>query len=135
MDMVIGMRDGMAVDPVLGIVTAKVPFGITVADRRRHMYVLGKSGSGKSTLLRNLIVQDIAEGRGLMLLDPHGDLAEELLDYIPPRRVEDVIYVAPADLSHPVGFNLPERVLPDDRPLVAANVVATFEHLWRDSWG
>jgi hypothetical protein len=58
-----------------------------------------------------------------------------LLDYIPPRRVEDVIYVAPADLSHPVGFNLLERVPPDDRPLVAANIVATFKHLWRESWG
>jgi hypothetical protein len=56
-------------------------------------------------LLRNLVVQDIAAGRGLMLLDPHGDLAEELLDYIPPRRIEDVIYVAPADLSHPIGVN------------------------------
>ena len=111
------------------------PFGLSVADRRRHVYVIGKTGSGKSTLLRNLIVQDIEAGRGLLLLDPHGDLAEELLDYIPPRRVEDVIYIAPADLSHPVGFNLLECVPPDDRPLVAANVVATFKHLWRESWG
>ena len=86
-------------------------------------------------MLRNLIVQDIEAGRGLMLLDPHGDLAEELLDYIPPRRTADVIYVAPADLSHPVGFNLLEQVPPDDRPLVAASIVATFKHLWRDSWG
>ena len=111
------------------------PFGLSVEDRRRHLYVIGKTGSGKSTLLRNLIVQDIEAGRGLLLLDPHGDLAEELLDYVPPRRGADVIYVAPADLSHPVGFNLLERVEPDDRPLVAANVVATFKHLWRDRWG
>jgi type IV secretory pathway TraG/TraD family ATPase VirD4 len=135
MDVVIGMRSGMAVDPVDGIVSAKVPFGITVADRRRHVYVIGKTGSGKSTLLRNMAAQDIAAGRGLMLLDPHGDLADELLDYVPGWRIEDVIYLDPADLAHPIGFNLLERVAPDDRPLVAASVVATFKHLWRDSWG
>ena len=135
MDVVIGMRDGMRVDDATGLTTAKVPFGLSVADRRRHMYVIGKTGSGKSTLLRNLVVQDIEAGRGLMLLDPHGDLAEELLDYIPSWRTEDVIYVAPADLAHPVGFNLLEQVPPDDRPLVAASIVATFKHLWRQSWG
>lgn len=135
MDLVIGMRDGLIVDESIGLSVAKVPFGLSVADRRRHVYVIGKTGSGKSTLLRNLIVQDIEAGRGLMLLDPHGDLAEELLDYIPPWRTEDVIYVAPAELSHPVGFNLLEQVPSDDRPLVAASVVATFKHLWRDSWG
>lgn len=111
------------------------PFGLSIDDRRRHCYVIGKSGSGKSTLLRNLIVQDIEAGRGLMLLDPHGDLAQELLDYIPARRVDEVIYVAPADLSHPVGFNLLERVPQDDRPLVAANIVSTFKHIWGESWG
>src|SRR5712691_7996855 len=130
MDIVIGERE------VLTQVSAEwQPFGLSLDDRRRHLFVIGKTGSGKSTLLRNLIVQDIAAGRGLMLLDPHGDLAEELLDYIPPWRIEDLIYVAPADLTHPIGFNLLERVPPDDRPLVAASVVATFKHLWRESWG
>ncbi len=130
MDVVIGERE------IRTQVSAEwLPFGLSLDDRRRHLFLIGKTWVGKSTLLRNLIVQDIAAGRGLMLLDPHGDLAEELLDYIPPRRVEDVIYVAPAELSHPVGFNLLERVPPDDRPLVAANVVATFKHLWRESWG
>jgi hypothetical protein len=130
MDVVIGERE------IRTQVSAEwQPFGITLDERRRHLFVIGKTGSGKSTLLRNLIVQEIAAGRGMMLLDPHGDLAEELLDYIPPRRIEDVIYVAPAELSHPVAFNLLERVPPDERPLVAANVVATFKHLWRESWG
>ncbi|MGE5271710.1 MAG: helicase HerA domain-containing protein [Thiohalocapsa sp.] len=132
---VIGVRDGVAHDPVFGPVSTKMPFGITVDDRRRHLYVLGKSGSGKSTLLRNMAAQDIAAGRGLMLLDPHGDLADELLDYIPPWRMADVVYLDPADLAHPIGFNLLERVAPDDRPLVADSVIATFKHLWRDSWG
>ena len=135
MDIVIGMRDGVAADEAGGFTTTRVPFGISVADRRRHLYLLGKTGSGKSTLLRTLIVQDIEAGRGLMLLDPHGDLAEELLDLIPPRRTADVIYIAPADLAYPIGFNVLEQVPPDDRPLVAASVVATFKHLWRDSWG
>lgn len=135
MDVVIGLRDGLALDERYGPVVTKVPFGISVADRRRHMYVIGKSGSGKSTLIRNLCAQDIAADRGLMLLDPHGDLADELLDYIPPHRIADVIYLNPGDLSHPIGFNLLERVLPDERPLVAASVISTFKHLWRESWG
>jgi hypothetical protein len=126
MDVVIGERE------VWG---KRYPFGLSIADRRRHVYLLGKTGTGKTTLLRNLIIQDIEAGRGCMVLDPHGDLAEELLDYIPPRRIEDVIYIAPADLSHPVGLNLIERVAPDDRPLVAASVVSIFKHLWRESWG
>jgi DNA helicase HerA-like ATPase len=113
MDLVIGERE------MLTHVSAEwQPFGLSIEDRRRHLYVIGKTGTGKSTLLPNLIVQEIEAGRGLMLLDPHGELVEEVLDYIPPRRVADVIYVSPADLSHPVGFNLLERVPRDDRPLV-----------------
>src|SRR5262249_49323519 len=68
-------------------------------------------------------------------LDPHGDLAEELLDYIPPWRTEEVIYFDPADLSYSVGLNLLEPVAPDERPLVTSSVVVTFRHLWADSWG
>lgn len=112
-----------------------MPFGLSIADRRRHVHIVGQTGSGKSTLLRNLIIQDIEAGRGLMLLDPHGDLAEELLDYIPPWRTEDVIYFAPADLSYPIGLNFLDPVTPDDRPLVASNIVSVFHHLWADSWG
>jgi hypothetical protein len=111
------------------------PFGISVADRRSHIAIFGKTGSGKTTLLRSLLVQDIEAGRGCMLLDPHGDLADELLDHIPPWRTEDLIYFSPADLSHPIGLNLLERVPADDRPLVASSVVSTFKHLWADSWG
>jgi energy-coupling factor transporter ATP-binding protein EcfA2 len=126
MDVVIGERHGYG---------QRLPFGLSIADRRQHLYLIGKTGSGKSTLLRNLIVQDIEAGRGCMLLDPHGDLADELLDHIPPRRTEDLIYFHPADLSHPIGLNLLERVPADDRPLVASSVVSIFKHLWRDSWG
>jgi len=110
-------------------------FGIAQPDRRHHLYVIGKTGSGKSTLLRNLIVQDIEAGRGVALVDPHGDLADDILDYIPPRRTDDVVYFNPADLAHPIGFNILEQVPPDDRPAVASGVVATFKHLYGHSWG
>src|SRR4051812_7593085 len=82
------------------------PFGISVADRRHHILLLGKTGMGKSTLFRNMLVQDIAAGRGVLFVDPHGDEAERLLDYIPPWRTEDVIYLDLSDLSRPIGFNV-----------------------------
>jgi hypothetical protein len=112
-----------------------LPFGLSVTDRRRHMHVVGQTGTGKSTLLRNLLIQDIEAGRGCMLLDPHGDLAQELLDHIPPWRTEDLLYFAPGDLAFPLGFNLLESVPADERPLVASSVVAVFRHLWADNWG
>ena len=111
------------------------PFGLSVADRRQHVFAVGRTGTGKSTLLRNMMIQDLEAGRGCMLIDPHGDLAEELLDYVPRRRIAEVMYVAPADLSHPVGFNILERTAPDDRPLITASVVAIFERLWSRNWG
>ena len=111
------------------------PCGLTQADRRQHLYCIGKTGTGKSTLLRNLIVQDFAAGRGVALLDPHGDLAKELLDCIPPERNYRVVYFNPADLAHPIGFNVLEQVAPDMRPVVAAGVVSAFKHIWRHSWG
>jgi hypothetical protein len=126
MEIIIGERD---------VWKSRVPFGLSVADRRRHCHILGQTGTGKSTLLKNLLIQDIVAGRGCMLLDPHGDLAEELLDHIPPWRTEDVIYFAPADLTHPIGINLLAHVPADDRPLIASSVVAVFRHLWADSWG
>jgi hypothetical protein len=135
MDLVIGLRDGLAVDERLGIISERVPFGLNVADRRRHMHLIGQTGTGKSTLLKGLLTQDIEQGRGCMLLDPHGDMAEELLDYIPPWRTHEVIYFEPADLAYPIGINLLDVVPEDDRPLVASNVVAICRHQWADSWG
>jgi len=111
------------------------PFGLNCADRRHHAYIIGKTGSGKTTLLRNLIVQDIEAGRGVGVIDPHGDLAEELLDCIPPWRTDDVVYFNPADLEYPIGFNVLEGVPPDRRHLVASGVVSAFKHIWADSWG
>ncbi len=111
------------------------PFGLTEHDRFRHVYVLGKTGVGKSTLLRNMLVQDFQAGRGCALLDPHGDLADELLDHIPRHRTRDVVYFAPADIARPIGFNVLEQVEADKRAIVADGVVSAFKHIWHDSWG
>jgi energy-coupling factor transporter ATP-binding protein EcfA2 len=111
------------------------PFGILVADLRQHIYIIGKTGSGKTTLLRNLIVQHIALGHGVGLIDPHGDLAEEILNHIPPRRADHLVYFNPGDLEFPVGLNVLANVAPDNRHLVASGIVSAFKGIWRDSWG
>ena len=112
-----------------------LPFGISAADQRQHIYVIGKTGSGKTTLLRNMIVQHIALGHGLGLLDPHGDLAEELLFHVPPDRADQLCYFNPGDLDFPIGLNLIANVAPDDRHLAASGIVGAFKGIWRDSWG
>lgn len=113
----------------------EIPFGISTADQRHHIYLIGKTGSGKTTLLRNLIVQHIAAGHGVGLIDPHGDLAEELLDLIPPSRADDLVYFNPGDLDFPIGFNPLVNVPPDERHLVASGIVGAFKSIWHDSWG
>jgi hypothetical protein len=110
-------------------------FGISAADLRQHVYIIGKTGSGKTTLLRNLIIQHIALGHGVGLLDPHGDLAEELLHHIPPARADHLCFFNPGDLEFPIGLNLIAKVAPDERHLVASGIVGAFKGIWRDSWG
>lgn len=111
------------------------PFGIYEDDRRRHVYVIGKTGVGKTTLMQNMIVQDIAEGRGVGLVDPHGDVAEKLLDFIPPERINDVVYFDPADVDYPVAFNVLEAIDPKYKYLVASGLVSSLKKIWADSWG
>jgi type IV secretory pathway TraG/TraD family ATPase VirD4 len=110
-------------------------FVLSHADRRQHLYTVGKSGTGKTTLLRNMILQDIEAGRGVGVIDPHGDLSEDLLDFIPRRRTEDIVYFNPADLEHPIGFNLLGQVSLDKRHLVASGIVSVFKSIWSDFWG
>ena len=112
-----------------------LPFGLSATDARQHLYLLGKTGSGKTTLLRNLLVQHIAAGHGVGLIDPHGDLAEELLHHIPPARADHLVYFNPGDLDFPIGLNLLANVPPDDRHLVASGIVGAFKGIWRESWG
>ncbi len=110
-------------------------FGIKADDRRRHMYLIGKTGMGKSTVLENMIVGDIRAGYGVAVVDPHGDLAEKVMKYIPKERLKDVIYFNPADIDYPIAFNIVEQVEPHLRHLVASGLIGVFQKLWADSWG
>ena len=109
-------------------------FGIKEDDRRRHFYVIGKSGTGKSVLLTNMVSQDIAAGRGVCLVDPHGETAEDVLRLIPEDRVDDVIYFNPLDIDFPIAFNPLERVSNDMRHLVASGLMSVFKKIWPDVW-
>lgn len=104
-------------------------------ERERHIYLVGKSGSGKSTALFNLAMHDIYAGEGVAVIDPHGDLAEAIIDALPPERTHDVCYLNVADTEFPVGFNPLAGVPPERHALAASGIVAAFKHLWRDSWG
>lgn len=112
----------------------RVRFGIKPDDRRRHMYVIGKTGVGKTTLIENMVVQDIREGRGVAVVDPHGEFASMMLDFVPRERVEDVVYFNPADLDFPIAFNAIEQVAVEYRHLVAAGLMAVFKKIWVDAW-
>jgi hypothetical protein len=109
-------------------------FGIKSRDRTRHMYVIGKSGVGKSTLLENMAIQDIENGEGVAVLDPHGSFADKMLDYIPAHRIKDVVYFAPFDTNYPISFNVLEDVGPDKRHLVVSGLMSTFKKIWVDAW-
>jgi DNA helicase HerA-like ATPase len=110
-------------------------FGIKKPDRRAHMYIIGKTGTGKSTLLETLIRQDIENGEGLALLDPHGDLVEKVLRTAPEKRKADLIYFNVPDRGNPLGFNPLESVAPEKRSLAAAGLLDAFKKIWSDSWG
>lgn len=104
---------------------------LTTADRRRHLYVIGRSGAGKSTLLKNLMLDDLANNRPFALIDPHGDLAIQIASAVPPERTNDVIFIDMSDKEHHVGLNPLHNVPPTERPRVAANMLATFIHAWQ----
>lgn len=134
-------------------------FGIKAIDRRRHVYIVGKSGAGKSTLIAGMAIDDIRKGRGVAVIDPHGDLSEAILDYIPRRRIPDVLYLEPFDATRPFSLNVFEMPKgrgqkgqpsrrghisqeasqshqnPYQRELIASGVVSIFYKLYRDNWG
>jgi len=109
-------------------------FGIKVDDRRRHVYVIGKTGMGKSQLMMNMAIQDIQQGRGIGFVDPHGEVAEGLLDFVPKERIKDVVYFNPADRDFPISFNVMEKVDVEYRHLVASGLMGVFKKIWPDVW-
>lgn len=109
-------------------------FGLKRKDRRQHMYVIGKTGTGKSVLLHNLIVQDIANGEGVCVVDPHGELVEDVLEKIPKSREKDVVYFNPADIDFHVGFNPLQLPDPKYKHLVASGLMGIFTKIWSNVW-
>nr|MDQ3018857.1 type IV secretion system DNA-binding domain-containing protein [bacterium] len=112
----------------------QVPFGIKVDDRRRHMYVIGKTGMGKTTMLENMVIQDIRNGNGVCFIDPHGDSIGKILNFVPNDRINDVVYFNPADLDHPIAFNILESVDAKFKHLVASGLMGVFTKIWANMW-
>jgi hypothetical protein len=110
-------------------------FGIKDKDRLQHIYVIGKSGTGKSTLLENMAISDIERGNGMCLIDPHGDIATDILNYIPKGRLNDLIYFNATDLENPIAFNPLKGIHPKYHDLVASGLISTFRKIWIENWG
>ena len=119
----------------LGTDAAGNPVSLTLHERLRQIAVLGKTGMGKSTLLRSIVAQDIARGDGVLLIDPHGTLAEECLALVPPTRRNQVCFFDLSDGEYPIAFNIFADVHPDDRELLAEGIVSAMYTIWGDSWG
>lgn len=109
-------------------------FGVKNKDRRQHAYVIGKSGTGKTTLLKNMVLQDIQAGRGLALIDPHGDFIEEVIEQIPAYRANDVVYFNPVDADYPMGFNVLEVSDARHKHLVVSDLLSIFTKIWANVW-
>ncbi len=110
-------------------------FGIKTVDRRKHVYIIGKTGVGKTTLIANMAIDDIRKNRGLGIIDPHGDLSETILNFIPKRRLNDVVYLEPFDTERPFTLNVLEVKNRQQKDLVASGIVSIFYKLYKDSWG
>lgn len=113
-----------------------VEFGIKEGtDRLRHMYMIGKTGTGKSSLFLNMIIQDILNGNGVGVIDPHGELIRDVLDYIPEERIKDVVLVDPSDFERPIGINIMQLEEGESIDRAAAEIVNAFKSIFADSWG
>ena len=112
----------------------QIPFGLYRADRSRHLYVVGKSGTGKSKLLELLIATDIKEGKGVCVLDPHGDLVDAVIKHVPKERIKDVVYFNPMDTEFPIAFNPMEAVTPELKLRVTIGFIEIFKKLFGANW-
>jgi len=113
---------------------AEKKFGIKRKDRRQHMYVIGKTGTGKTQFLKNMALQDINNGEGLAIVDPHGEFVEEVLESIPAHRINDVVYFNPADMEFPVSFNIMDVPDPRYKHLIASGLIGIFTKIWANVW-
>ncbi|MBI4034103.1 MAG: type IV secretion system DNA-binding domain-containing protein [Candidatus Brennerbacteria bacterium] len=119
---------------VTGLEEKKFVFGMKRVDRRRHVYVIGKSGVGKSKMLELFVRQDIAYGHGLCLIDPHGDVIEAILEFIPEERIEDVVIIDPSDREHPVSFNPLQNVDPEFKHQLTQGLIEVMEKQFGANW-
>jgi hypothetical protein len=103
---------------------------MSLDDRRRHTYIIGKTGTGKSEFLKDMALQDIQSGQGVAVIDPHGDLVEDLLQLMPPERAEDVIYFNPADTERPLGMNIMEAHNDEQQQFMASAVIGLMYKLY-----
>lgn len=102
-------------------------FGTREKNRRGHIYIVGKTGTGKSTLIQNMAISDVNDGNGLAMIDPHGDLSDSVLSFVPRRRIKDVIYFNLGDIDYPIAFNPLESVHPDQHHLIASGLISVFQ--------
>jgi len=138
----VSLKQGKTLDVVIGNNEhhgVTTPIGLTTLERERHLYIIGGTGNGKTTMLFYSILQDITSGKGIAVLDPHGDLAERILRYIPEDRIKDVIYMNPDDLSFPIGVNLlelPEGLNGDDllreKDLITEATISVLRKVFSD---
>lgn len=112
----------------------EVIYGIKDNDRRRHVWVIGKTGTGKSTLIANMAIDDLKKDKGMAIIDPHGDLCEILLDFVPKRRINDVVYFNPSDKNYPISINPLEVRNKEEAELVVSGLMAIFTKVWANVW-
>lgn len=111
------------------------PVKIKSQDRRHHTYLLGQTGTGKSTLVKSMVIQDIRSGAGVGVIDPHGQLVEDLLKFIPKHRANKVIFFNPADDENVLGFNALDLKPGQNKEVATSHLVSVFRSIWHDAWG
>lgn len=136
------LKGSETLDTIIGVNIhhgVETPIGLTEEERERHMYIIGGTGNGKTTMMMYSIVNDIRNGKGVAVLDPHGDLAETLLGYIPKERIQDVVYINPDDLTNPIGLNLLELTpglegddLLREKDLVTESVISVLRKIFSE---
>lgn len=129
-DVLLGLNDYLG---------TQTPIGLTAKEREKHIFIIGGTGNGKSTMLQYMIEQDIAAGKGVAVIDPHGDLAQSLLQAIPEQRLQDVVYLNPVDIQYPVGINLLElsKELSEEAALlekakVSSSIISIFRKVFSE---